>query len=925
MIRLKAFGGMDLRDADRELRAVLSQPKRLALLLRLAAEPPGTFLRRDLLLAMFWPELDTSSARNALRQALFHLRHDLGEGVLVSRGDEEVGLDPAQFESDVGAFMESASERRWQDMLELVRGELAPGLHVPDAAPFEEWLDSRRQEIHRRVASAAWQLSEEAAAAGAPGLAAGWARRALAEDPDDEVALRRLLRLLMDAGDHAGAAKAYAAFEERLRREYGSAPAAETAAAIRRGPPSGGSPPQATMTSGPPLQDATHPSPPAMIRPFRQRLGWMALGAALLLAMLAWFGFRVRSGGAAAVSMGSILIAPFETAKGDTALAGLAEGVVDLTVARLSGPTGPIPVDADAGLQAIDAARASGGETQLEQLRLAARRTGSGLALGGTLVRDGPRLMMAPWLLDVGNGRRTPLPQVGGPDDSLAAMVDRLVSALLAAAAGADQPDAPTLAEVPLPALQAYLEGREAMRRGDVTAAITAFGRAVSLDSTFALAARDYVEALDWVSEAAAPTRAHAWALRERLGARDRAILVAMLGRNFPAPTPARDQVADWEAALRMAPERSRSWFGLGDVLFHLGNAAGIPNAQDRARGAFDRALALDSASFPALLHRIEVAAREGEFDVVRRLAPRAEDPAIPGDVSQFLRWRIAEALGEPAEVPDTLSPFALQRIAGWGQLDGTGMTGPLRAVAALQRRAGTSKEDATLFTLSMATSGNRGRMAELAELVRGQGVAFPPTEPLLYAADASGAPAMSALERAVAAGSDTSPVRRREVTLWKIWEGGGPAPAEATYYIEQARTHPGDLGWASNGCLAAVRLGAPEAPALLRAADSLLGRIAAANEVGSAPLVLARCYEAAGDTARALATLARWPLDPTYGPKYLAGMLYHEGRLALATGDSARALRAWRHFLALRDDPDPALLPQRQAVQRMVDSLSGR
>ena len=60
-----------------------------------------------------------------------------------------------------------------------------------------------------------------------------------------------------------------------------------------------------------------------------------------------------------------------------------------------------------------------------------------------------------------------------------------------------------------------------------------------------------------------------------------------------------------------------------------------------------------------------------------------------------------------------------------------------------------------------------------------------------------------------------------------------------------------------------------------------------------------------------ALATLARRPLDPVYGPSYLAGYLYDEGRLALLEGDGPRALRAWRHLLALRDDPDPPLRPQ--------------
>ena len=110
-----------------------------------------------------------------------------------------------------------------------------------------------------------------------------------------------------------------------------------------------------------------------------------------------------------------------------------------------------------------------------------------------------------------------------------------------------------------------------------------------------------------------------------------------------------------------------------------------------------------------------------------------------------------------------------------------------------------------------------------------------------------------------------------------------------------------------------------------MRRADSLADLLPGANGIGWGLLVLARCHEAAGDRRGALATLARRALDPVYGPAYLAGYLYDEGRLALLEGDGARALRAWRHLLVLRDDPDPALRPQVAMLRRVVDSLARR
>ena len=47
----------------------------------------------------------------------------------------------------------------------------------------------------------------------------------------------------------------------------------------------------------------------------------------------------------------------------------------------------------------------------------------------------------------------------------------------------------------------------------------------------------------------------------------------------------------------------------------------------------------------------------------------------------------------------------------------------------------------------------------------------------------------------------------------------------------------------------------------------------------------------------------------------YLSTFLHEEGRLAERAGDLAGAIRAYRHYLALRPDPEPA---QRPAVDRV-------
>ena len=61
MLRLQLLGGVQLSASDgRDLRPLLGRPKRLALLAYLAARENASFVRRDLLTALLWPEMDRS-------------------------------------------------------------------------------------------------------------------------------------------------------------------------------------------------------------------------------------------------------------------------------------------------------------------------------------------------------------------------------------------------------------------------------------------------------------------------------------------------------------------------------------------------------------------------------------------------------------------------------------------------------------------------------------------------------------------------------------------------------------------------------------------------------------------------------------------------------------------------------------------------
>lgn len=234
MIRLRVLGASDLRGADdAAIDAVLAQPKGFALLVYLAVATPRGFHRRDVLLALLWPELDQPRARNALSQALHRLRRELGSGAIVVRGDDEVALADAAVWCDVRAFDDAVATGKLSDAVSLYGGDLLPGFFVSSAPEFGRWLDDERIRRKARASEAAWALADDAAAHGDGRAATAHANRAAALTPDDEGALRRLIALLDRLDDRAGAVRAYEAFARRLKAEYHVEPSAETRRLIR--------------------------------------------------------------------------------------------------------------------------------------------------------------------------------------------------------------------------------------------------------------------------------------------------------------------------------------------------------------------------------------------------------------------------------------------------------------------------------------------------------------------------------------------------------------------------------------------------------------------------------------------------------------------------------------------------------------------
>ena len=245
MIRLYGLGAARLEPAGTAADRVLAQPKRFALLVYLAWDP-GWFHRRESLVGLFWPDADEARARAGLRNALYFLRRQLGDEVVINRGDGEVGLAADRFWFDAAAFESAAAAGRPEEALALYRGDLLPGFFVPGMPAFEEWLTARRAAFRRTAAEAAAASATSLATEGELRGAVEKARRACTLAPFDETALRQLVRMLDAAGDRTGALDAYGTFRDRLAREFDLVPSRETESLVyqlrqRRALPSEGS------------------------------------------------------------------------------------------------------------------------------------------------------------------------------------------------------------------------------------------------------------------------------------------------------------------------------------------------------------------------------------------------------------------------------------------------------------------------------------------------------------------------------------------------------------------------------------------------------------------------------------------------------------------------------------------------------------
>ena len=195
--------------------------KALALLAYLALHDHpfqrDTLVQRDTLAALFWPELDQSRARAALRRTLAPLTKAIGHDALLATRDTlalnpdfHLWVDARAFESAANA---SAEIETLQKAAALYKGDFMAGFTLRDAPAFDEWQFFEADRLRRLYATTLERL-----------ILRAW----LALDPLHEPAHRALMRLYAQTNQRAAALRQYRECVRILDEELGVTPLEDT-------------------------------------------------------------------------------------------------------------------------------------------------------------------------------------------------------------------------------------------------------------------------------------------------------------------------------------------------------------------------------------------------------------------------------------------------------------------------------------------------------------------------------------------------------------------------------------------------------------------------------------------------------------------------------------------------------------------------
>jgi tetratricopeptide (TPR) repeat protein len=359
-------------------------------------------------------------------------------------------------------------------------------------------------------------------------------------------------------------------------------------------------------------------------------------GAVVALVLAAFTMWRTRDRPVPiAADPNVVAVFPFSVV-GSSEVEYLREGMVSLLSTQLDGAGSLRTVDPRALLATARAANPS--RLDPHNAGDVAGRLGAGTFVLGDVAEAGGRIRLHATLFEHDTARGEG--EAEGPDTNLLQLVDELAAELLVAARGGTggRPSRiAALTTTSLPALKAYLNGDVAYRAERHRDAMEWYGRAVALDTAFALGYYHLALAAQQLTAGSIAWQAIVQAMNHasRLSPRDRKLVEAFHTWFQRRHLAAADQ---YRALLGAHPDEVEAWLGLGVILLMTNPLYG--RSVSEAREPFERAKVLDPRSPFPVRHLVYIAAAEGRVRDVDSLIARLDSLGGRGD-----RWYEMEGL----------------------------------------------------------------------------------------------------------------------------------------------------------------------------------------------------------------------------------------------------------------------------------------
>jgi len=465
----------------------------------------------------------------------------------------------------------------------------------------------------------------------------------------------------------------------------------------------------------------------ALRRPRNRALAVAAV--ALLLVLGGWLALRPRA--APALDPNRVAVAPFDVIGPDLQL--WREGLVDVLSRSLDG-AGPLRT-----VSPTLVVRRWGGRGDASAAQSLGRETGARtVVFGGLIAAGSDSVRLTATVLDV------PGPTVLGEIElrERTDRIDRLADSLtvrvlreLGRTRAIGSVRTASLGSPSLPALKAFLQGEQFLRRSEWDSSLAYHQRAIALDSGFTLAWSHAGMAAGWQHRAddslSRTYKLRAGALNHGLAPRESLIVLseslAAVVYSGPAQlagswwTYGRRLIGTLDEAVRRYPNDPELWYMLGDARYHAGSLAGVQ--QRTALEAFDRSIELDSSFTPSYVHAVSLGLEFGDTSGGARYARAFLAAGAMGVYAKSTALVLdlfdpRTRAGAITYLADSADAHLVQSVwlAIWRWLDSAETpVAVMRARVAAEQRAGRPTNFST-FSLPVLLSG-RGHVKEAARL----------------------------------------------------------------------------------------------------------------------------------------------------------------------------------------------------------------